>query len=323
MPADRIGAIGSVERILHLKRLPMLSGLSAQDLAALAEYLRERVFGAGAPLLRESEPAGAVYFVIDGAVRVTRRGQPFGEAGPGWAVGPLALLARDPEGMGAIATTPVLALELDADSLVEVFEDHFSILRHVLSQVSAQLIELQKRQPDQHLGPPSRSTPLAPLSRDLDLVERIFLLRQAAPFRRSSINALAELSRSLTEARFEPGVRLWREGDAGGWMLLVVNGAVAGSSASRGQRFSFGPGSPLGVLEGFSECARFFDAVTETRVVALQGHVSGLLDVFEDNADIALDYLAVMSRWLLRALERDPGFRAATFGLLQGDEGEG
>ncbi len=161
--------------------------------------------------------------------------------------------------------------ELDADALVEVFEDHFSILRHVLSQVSAQLIELQKRHPDQRLEPPSRSTPLVPASRDLDLVERIFLLRQAAPFRRSSINALAELSRGLTEARFESGVRLWREGDAGGWMLLVVNGAVAGHSAGRGQRFLFGPGSPLGVLEGFSRCPRLLDAVTETRVVALQG----------------------------------------------------
>jgi CRP/FNR family transcriptional regulator, cyclic AMP receptor protein len=323
MPPDRLVTIGSVERILHLKRLPMLGGLAARDLAVLAEYLHERVFPAGAALLRETEPAGAVYFVIDGTVQVTRRGQPFGVAGPGWAIGALPLLARAPEGLGATATTPVVALELDGEALSEVFEDHFSILRHVVREVSSQLIEFQKRNPAQHVGPPPRATPLAPASRDLDLVERIFLVRQAAPFRRSSINALAELSRGLTEARLEPGVTLWREGDAGGWMLLIVNGAVDGSSASRGQRFSLGPGSPLGILEGLSGRPRWFEAVTATRVVALQGHVEGLLDVFEDNPEIALDYLAVMSRWLLRALEQDPVFRVATFGLLQGGEGEG
>jgi hypothetical protein len=74
----------------------------------------------------------------------------------------------------------------------------------------------------------------------------------------------------------------------------------------------------LGVLEGLAGRAHFFEAVTRTRVVVLQGHVEALLDVFEDNPEMAGDYLAVMSRWLLRAPERDPSAPLATFGVLRG-----
>jgi hypothetical protein len=52
-----------------------------------------------------------------------------------------------------------------------------------------------------------------------------------------------------------------------------------------------------------AETARWYDAVTETRVVALQGNAEALIDVFEDNFDMAMDYLAVMSRAQIRLLD--------------------
>ncbi len=153
-------------------------------------------------------------------------------------------------------------------------------------------------------------------------VERIFLLRQALPFRRSSINALAELSRFLTEVRFDAGVTLWQEGDPASWLLLVVNGSVACSSAS-GQVFQRGPRAPLGVLESLAGRSRWFEAQTETKAVALQGQPEGLIDVFEDNVEMAMDYLAVMSRWLLAAVEPEPELRRSTIGALLGGPGPG
>jgi len=53
-----------------------------------------------------------------------------------------------------------------------------------------------------------------------------------------------------------------------------------------------------------AERPRLYQAVTKTPVVALQGNVENLIDTFEDNFEMAMDYLAVMSRWLLELLEK-------------------
>jgi hypothetical protein len=39
-------------------------------------------------------------------------------------------------------------------------------------------------------------------------------------------------------------------------------------------------------------------------VVALQANLQYLIDVFEDNFAMAMDYLAVQARWLLEVLDR-------------------
>jgi CRP-like cAMP-binding protein len=124
-----------------------------------------------------------------------------------------------------------------------------------------------------------------------------------AVFERASINALAELSRQATQVRFPPGTTLWHEGDAAPGMFLVVSGTVLATSEGRGLRFRFGPGSAVGAVEATADLSRFYDAVTETEVVALQGSSEALIDVFEDNFEMAMDYLAVLARFMLRVLE--------------------
>jgi CRP-like cAMP-binding protein len=151
--------------------------------------------------------------------------------------------------------------------------------------------------------PPSPRLPKAPATRELDLVERIFFLRQAAPFVHSSIDALAELSRGLVEVRYDPGTSLWQRGDPAQSIQMIVSGKVACTPADARSRFVLGAGAPLGGIESIAELPRWYDALTETRVVALSGDVEGLIDVFEDHFGMAMDYLAVVSQWLLRALE--------------------
>jgi CRP-like cAMP-binding protein len=311
MPDRSHLAVGSVERILYLKTLPAFAGLAAADLSVIADHLRERYFAAGETLLREGEPVGSMYFLVDGAVRVARGGLPMSQTAAGAAVGGLEVLARTAEGVEAVATSDTLALELEADSFLEVSEDHFSILHHVIRDTCRLVIDAQRRTP---LGP---GPPLVPRDlrgplHELDLVERIFFLRQIAPFRKSSVNALAELSRGLTEVRFDSGTTLWSEGDPSPSMLLVVNGSVRCTSSSRGFSFQIGRGGPVGSLEAVGETERWYEATVETPLVALQGSVEGLVDVFEDNYEIAMDYLAVVAQWLLAVMERERRHAAAS-----------
>ena len=107
----------------------------------------------------------------------------------------------------------------------------------------------------------------------------------------------------MAEVSFPPGTRLWDEGESAGTVLLIVSGTIA-STARRGEAvFTNGPGAPLGAVESMAERPRWYTATTETKVTALQGSVEGLIDVFEDNFEMAMDYLAVMARAQMRLLE--------------------
>jgi CRP-like cAMP-binding protein len=294
---------GPVERVLLLKRLPMVSTLSGPQLALVAEQIGERFFPKGSVLLREGEAPGALYFPVEGRIHLTSRGRVIGHAGPGLAVGPLHVLARDERGLGAVAETDTIALELSADTLIEIFDEHFPILQHVLREVSVQIVEHVIKYPAAvFLLQPSTEGPPTP-PRELDLVERIFLLRKSPVFLNASISALGQLARGLTEVRMPPGTRLWSEGETTGWGSMIVSGSIRCTS-SRGHDFTAGPGIVLGSLDAVAEMRRWFTAVTETPVVALQANMQYLIDVFEDNFAMAMDYLAVQARWLLEILDR-------------------
>jgi CRP-like cAMP-binding protein len=135
--------------------------------------------------------------------------------------------------------------------------------------------------------------------RELDLVERIFFLRQAPPFARSSINALAELSRALTEVRFDPGTVLWSEGYSARGVFLVVKGLVRAASPRFGFEMMVGSGQPLGIVEAFAQIPRWYEATVVEPTVVLTGDVETFVDVLEDNFEMAMDYLAVVARWML------------------------
>jgi CRP-like cAMP-binding protein len=291
-----------LERLLHLKRVPMLSGLPGSDVAVIADAAGERFFPKGAVVFREGEPVGSVHFVVEGALAIVRRGARVGRVGPGAGVGGLAVFARDPLGSQVVADEDTLTLELDADAVTDVLEDHFAILHHILREMSRRAIDLLTR----FKLDPTAGIPECPVDRaeagDIDLVDRIFFLRRMAVFRRSSITALADMARAMAQVHFPPGTVLWREGEPSPGIFLLRSGFVRARGSS-GVSFRPGPGFPLGALEALGERPRWYEAVTETPVVALQGPMGVLVDVFEDHFDMAMDYLAVIAQSSLRILD--------------------
>ena len=309
-----VQSIGLVERILHLKKVAVLADLSAADLAVVAGHMQERLFAQGSVLLREGEPISAVYLVVDGVVRCARRGRPLGDLGPGdGAVGGFAVFARDGDGMEARALTDVLTLEMETDTILEILEDRFTITQHVLRQVSGVLVDLLVHNPALLGAVPKVPRHAAIPEQDLNLVERLLFLRQSPVFEATSLNALAVMSRSMEERSFAAGETVWRTGDPSGYVMMIVSGSVVAETADGG-RFTLGPGTPLGAVESQAGRPRWYDAVAQTRLVALRGDVQKLIDVMEDNFEMALNFLTVISRWLLASIEATEGDLRSFFG---------
>jgi CRP/FNR family cyclic AMP-dependent transcriptional regulator len=313
--------IGHVERILSLHKLPVLGTLPSAELGQIAEIARERSFPKGAVLFREGEPVQAVQVVVEGAVNIQRKGHLVGHAGPGSAVGGIGVLARDEEGIHAVAEADTLTLEIGADALFELMEDQFSVFHHVLREVCLQMIGVVSRFPAalEALPPVAASTP-GGIS-DLDLVGRIMFLRESEFFARAPINALAELSRGMAEVRFEPGQTIWTVGEASGWVLVMLDGSLSCTTAN-GYRFRLGPGTPPGALEATADAPRWYTGVAETPILALHGRMEWVLDLFEDNFEMGADYLAVLARRLLEVMEATASPDEAGLQLMYGCDEE-
>ena len=298
--------VGSVERLFHLRRGATVGTLRPELLAVVAEAARPRVFRKGESLLLEGERVGAAQFLIEGRVHLERGHGPIGHGGPGTAIGEIGMIARAPAALSAIAETDVLTLELDAETFLDLCDDHFGILRHFLREICGRIIDDWQRLPagtPSLLGRPP-GVPARPASlRDLDLVERIFQLRSFATFDRASINALAELARALSEVHLEPGARLWSEGEAARHVVLVLAGEAEGSSRA-GFRIQAVRGASLGALEAIAGRPRWYEAQVTSPLTGLTGEIEVLFDVFEDNLELALGFLTAMSRWWLKLGEQ-------------------
>ena len=304
--------LSATEKLLHVGRAAFSNApwpVGLERLAVAVEHMHERAFPRGAVLAREGEPTASCYSLVGGRVRVSRRGSLLGEAGPGSPVGLAALLSQDQLGLEVVAATDVRALQIEADLLFAVLGDQFPLLHDMIRVAARRLLALSGRLPE-----PAEPPPILlfrpPSDRPLNLVELLLFLRTpGAPFERCGIDGLAELAATATQVRFEKGHRFWREGEPADRMCLVVAGSVACASHEGAvpRFFRVGPGRPLGNLEAMAGDRRWFDAVAETAGLVIEQDVEALVDLFEDDVDVALDYLAWLSRTTLDRIEEALG----------------
>jgi CRP-like cAMP-binding protein len=227
-----------------------------------------------------------------------------GEAERGSLVGLEAVLSQDRMGLGVVAVTDVLALQLEADTLLGLLGDQFPLVHQAIRGATRRLLALVRRLPNP--GPESAGLlGPRPTGRLLNLVEVLLHLRTpGAPFERSSIDALVELAAAARQLPFEPGRVFWGHGEPAKSLGMVVDGSVACTRFDdTAASFRVGPGRPLGALETLAGEPRWHDAVAETAGVLIELDVEDLIDMFEDNVEIALDYLAWLSRSTLELIE--------------------
>jgi len=300
------------EKILHLRRARASrapGAISTGQLSVVAGEMRDTSFKAGSVLLREGEAPVAAYSLVRGRVRVSRRGEALGEVGPGAAVGIGGIVSRDALGVGAVATTDVLALELDREILADIFEDHFPLLLDAITDASRRHLDFIRRLKQVPNQLPAIH-PEPSLFDRLDFVERLLLLKTpGGPFERSSIDALAEIAQRARYRSIEPGTTLWNEGEPAGDVCLIVSGTIACSSSRDDGPVEFraGRGNAIGALESFAGQPRWHDAIAETHAEVLEHDVDDVIDVLEDNVEMAMDFLAWVSSDALSLIETTLG----------------
>jgi CRP-like cAMP-binding protein len=307
------------ERILRLRGVPTLRTLPASDAAQLAMSMRTVTFKRGEILLREDEPPRSFYLLTTGTVTLRRKGKRFGTVrGPG-GVGFVAFLARHAGGTSAVAESFVEALEIQADAMDEVFEDHFPVLLGHIRWVAERLIAENKvTQPPPYV-PPVVSFESMIGDAELGIVERIFLLRRMRAFTEANVNSLATLARKMVEVRMPAGEVLWRENDVAEHSFFIVKGRLSLRWGDGAFVQQIGPGYVVGGAESLVGIPRWNELVTDDPVIALRGTREGLIDLFEDDHELALKFMAMLATFLVMMWDHKAEQGIASVGTAQSD----
>src|SRR5690606_17817832 len=104
-------------------------------------------FAAGATLVREGEPARAMYILESGRVEIrsSRFPQPLADLGPGEVVGEMALLQEQPHSATATAKTAVRALCIDQAAFHAVLRENPEVAVHLMRQLVLRLRAAEQR----------------------------------------------------------------------------------------------------------------------------------------------------------------------------------
>jgi CRP-like cAMP-binding protein len=302
-PESRSLAVGRTDRLIALRRFSAFSTLTPEEALTIANRAKERRFAPGEAMYHEDEPIGEVAFVLRGEVQTQRHGKILGTYGSRSVLGSVALLAELSEGYGAIATKPTIALMLPAEEMLEVFEDHFEVVRSALRGLASGLLDIRREMGTGGFHETDWEPTGEPPPPPLDLVGRIAQLRDAMPFAGARMEALADLARDVREARLEAGHSLWKEGDPSDAFFFLLHGTVAAESTS-GMAMTFGPGDVVGSLGTLAGQDRWYSATTSSELVALRLDAETLLDVMEDHFDFAMAMVRSMARGYLSLMEK-------------------
>jgi CRP-like cAMP-binding protein len=298
---DEARYVNSIDRILHLRAVPLLAELASTEVAAIAEHMRPRAFGAGQLILEAGQAVTAGYSVVEGRVSLRHDGNVIGVAGPLEAFGMAGLWSEDPSDVEVRAEVDTLTLEIRREPLMEVLEDQFPILRHLLSRLARNILALRRPMKAAGFGPANELAFPFP-EHAIDLVERLFVLRRIPPFARASLDALAELARHQTEVRLEPGHVLWQGGEPADYFLAILHGEVSCKTPTG--TFGVGPRQGVGALEAVAGLPRWYEATVVKDLVALRSNVESTMDVFEDHPRLAIGMLGALSQDLRSLLAK-------------------
>jgi CRP-like cAMP-binding protein len=290
------------QRMLFLSRIPVAAMVAPSVLRAIAAHLAPRTFAPGELVMREGEPVDAMVLLVDGGLALERGGAAIGELAAPQTIGFLGILARQLSPYDAVAKGEVRGYELETDTLLELLEDHFTLLVATIRYLAERLYLDFQELPADALGFPPLDLGVIG-DRRIDLVERVLLMRKMSAFATANVNALAAMVRGMEEHRAPAFTRLWGVGDAPDRALFLLEGTLA-CRTEDGRVFRYGPGTAVGGIELLAVRPRWYEAIGETPLVGLWGSTDDLLDLFEHQLPMAMDFVCVFARAVQGLLER-------------------
>lgn len=231
---------GQIELAARLRRMPLWSSLTDEQVFRLTRAVAEELHEAGSALFSYRDRGRDLYLLEEGRI-TAERPTPYGtftlgEIDPGGLLGEVNYVSLRERSADAVAAEPSRVLRLDADELDRLTDDdpdlavqlYWSFWRSLAAKLRATNEQLReffageaagenvlalRRVEDRAGGPEGQRVSVEPS-------DKIRLFREQG-LSRSELMTLATFS---TERRFADGAYLFQEGDEGDEMYVVLEG---------------------------------------------------------------------------------------------------
>lgn len=123
-------------RLDALRKVPLFSGLTDGELAAVLENSEERSYRPGQDLVTQGDVSGPFFLLYEGRCQVTVNGHPRRKVGPGQYFGDMALIDGEPRSATVRAETEVRGLAIHAEAFFGLLEGNFAVARKIMANLS-------------------------------------------------------------------------------------------------------------------------------------------------------------------------------------------
>jgi CRP/FNR family transcriptional regulator, cyclic AMP receptor protein len=122
-----------------LGQVPLFEGLSRKELEAVYNAGKITEFSPGRPVVEEGATGVGFHLIVEGETAVTVGGRKRASLGPGDYFGEMSLIDGGPRSATVRAETPVRTLGLTSWAFLPLLDDHPSMARKLLVEMSRRL----------------------------------------------------------------------------------------------------------------------------------------------------------------------------------------
>lgn len=134
-----------IEKVIFLQNIDVLAEVPTEALAALAAIAEEVSYTSGENIYKENDSPDALYFVLDGRVRLHKGDQNIVTAENKQAFGTWALFDESPRLVTATVEDDCNLLRIDRDDFIDLLADNVQITQGVLKMMARRLRGLVER----------------------------------------------------------------------------------------------------------------------------------------------------------------------------------
>jgi CRP/FNR family transcriptional regulator, cyclic AMP receptor protein len=124
--------------------VPLFSGLGRKELRQIAQLVDEVDIPAGKVLMRQGENGSEMFVIATGTVRIERNGEFIRDAGPGTAIGEMALLSQGARTATVTTNGPTRILLAGHREFHQLMDQHPAIRLKVLEGLAAKIRTLDE-----------------------------------------------------------------------------------------------------------------------------------------------------------------------------------
>lgn len=128
-----------IEKVIFLQGIKAFAEIPTEQLSHIASITEEIELEPDAILIEQDEPVDALYFVIEGKVRLERDGREIMQAGKNEDIGTWSLLDEEPNIATAVAIEPTRLLKINREEFFEIVADYVEITQAIFKYLTRRI----------------------------------------------------------------------------------------------------------------------------------------------------------------------------------------